>query len=219
MKLKIGYMVYGLLCCHVNLCGEISDILIQRRFESGRNIVNFSTKTVGIQIYLKDTIYDLQKQNDELCITVWKIRQDGRKRKRDQFNADENWLGSFIGHMLEKEIDHDIFVDGRLTYRRVDDGEVEEGESTESEDFVIPVEDRKSRNVESDLGMDAQNGIQAQEPVIESGLRKGNVLLSRVEPQENLSRSSKFWKFMGKFWTGFIGVGLVGMAINYFGSK
>jgi hypothetical protein len=141
MGLKICHTVCGILCYQANLGGKISDALIQRRLMSERNFVNFSTTIPGIQFYFKHTIYDLQRQNNELSVTEWKVQRNGKNGKRNQFTVSENWAKDLIKHMLKNEIAHDIFVNGKLTYRKVDPEEMETIATSEEENFPSAADD------------------------------------------------------------------------------
>jgi hypothetical protein len=103
---------------------------------------------MGIQFYFKGTIYDLQKCKNKSCVTKWKIRHDGKKRKGNQFIVDENWAMDLIEHMLENEIAHDLFINGKLTYRPVDDGEAGMVSSSDRGNFSSTVDD--SENIDGE---------------------------------------------------------------------
>jgi hypothetical protein len=111
--------------------------------ELGHNIVNFSVINSGIQLYLRDRIYDVEKSGAMFSVREWKYRRDGKAQERNRFTVDENWAKEIIAHMLEHNIAHDLFVDGQLTYRLVQaegGGEAEDLEAWDN-DTVSPESD------------------------------------------------------------------------------
>jgi hypothetical protein len=190
----------------VSLYGEISDILIQRRAASGRNIVNYSTKTPHMQFYFKGVVYDLKEQDDGFCVKKWRNCKNGQRRQCGQSIVDGNFHKNLIGHMQENGIAHDLFIDGRLVYRNVDGDEFKE--DAESESFAISIDDQENEKAESGVGLDTQSSVQMQKSERESDSKKDN-----VSEQQGKGRFG-FLNFMSKLWISFIGVGLLGVAID-----
>ncbi|MDR1590855.1 MAG: hypothetical protein LBR92_02560 [Puniceicoccales bacterium] len=172
-----------MLCCFVKSHAKVDDVFIHQSINSGQNFVNFSKNPGEIQCLLKNIFYDFKKQGDEIVVAEWKFLRNGKKRKQNQYVVNVNWLRSLMKHIWKKKIGHDIFIDGKLTYRWVDGKE----EVQRSDDDGWPsVIDGAEKDDEGAVD-DADNWDNRQN-------LQGN-------PQDNGTIGGRFLNFLGEILT------------------
>ncbi|MDR2807272.1 MAG: hypothetical protein LBB11_03920 [Puniceicoccales bacterium] len=113
MGLKVAFVVCCILSFGQNLFGKISAALAQRRLKSNLQIVNLSTKDFSIQFYLKDKIFDFQKEGNNFCVKRYSYLNF---TKCSQRNVNENWASNLIERMFDLGVPHNFFLDEKFSY-------------------------------------------------------------------------------------------------------